>query len=154
MRYAFYPKWYIAKEDQLRGKRLKRLLVLFLLFILLLIMELSIEIKTIKTIEENLKKRIDTYSLQSNLYVKEEKNENGIEPAFKEVVEFLRYRNLSVWAISVNENRIYITFEIREKREYGKIISLIEERFKLIQVTTPTERGERLYFDVEMESNE
>ena len=144
MKYAFYPRWYIIREEDKYRKRVKISLSLLLLLMLLVILQLSLEVKNLMDIEDILNKKLTLYN----------KGNYGVEHSFYEICKFSGDNNLRISSMTLSEEAIYITFQLGEKTEYSNLVAVIEKNFEIRTISPPIEYNEIFLVDVEVEKDE
>lgn len=152
MKYAFYPRWYIIREEDKYRKRVKISLSLLLLLMLLVILQLSLEVKNLMDIEDILNKKLTLYNKEVDS--EENKGNYGVEHSFYEICKFSGDNNLRISSMTLSEEAIYITFQLGEKTEYSNLVAVIEKNFEIRTISPPIEYNEIFLVDVEVEKDE
>lgn len=152
MKYAFYPKWYITKEEDKKRKRIKFSIIFILFLMVLMIIQLFLDIKNLITIENKLNKKLALYNIELNF---KEKNENrGVQHSFNSINEFTRENDLTICSMSLSEEELFLSFQLEEKINYSNLISSIESKFKIKTISPPIEYNEIFLVIVEIEKDE
>lgn len=152
MKYAFYPKGYINKEEEKKQKTVKASMLLFIILMILAILQLSLEIKDLKSIENRLNKKISFYG---TLWKGEETQETcGVERNFYNIYQFIRDNNLIISTMNLSEEAICLTFQLQDKTDYSKLVSIIEKSFKIKTISPPYDYNEIFLVNLEIEKNE
>ncbi|MEG0132645.1 MAG: hypothetical protein RSA29_16095 [Clostridium sp.] len=146
MREAYYPQWYIKKIESSYKKKTKRLIVLFSIFSLVIFMEILGICREIKLVKEAVEISADNSkelsSAQSTIYVY-----NYICNAFQK-------NDIEVHSLNISGDDISIEINVRNNDDYRSKINLLEDNFKIIQVSSIIKDDKEEYFKVRMRINE
>lgn len=146
MREAYYPQWYIKKIESSYKKKTKRLIVLFSIFSLVIFMEILGICREIKLVKEAVEISADNSkelsSAQSTIYV------------YNYICNAFRKNDIEVHSLNISGDDISIEINVRNNDDYRSKINLLEDNFKIIQVSSIIKDDKEEYFKVRMRINE